>query len=82
MANREMRSSLKRWISAVAWFLRAWTLAGFACVDGMGAVWGGPRVDVWARLFAGLRPCARGGCAAKSQIFWQSFFSDLTGQLN
>ena len=23
MANREMRSSLKRWISAVAWFLRA-----------------------------------------------------------
>ena len=34
----------------------------------------------------GLRPCARGGCAAveirlKSQIFSQSFFSDLTSQL-
>ena len=26
--------------------MRAWTLAGFACVDGMGAVCGGPRVDV------------------------------------
>ena len=26
--------------------VRAWTLAGFACVDGMGAVCGGPRVDV------------------------------------
>ena len=26
--------------------VRAWNLAGFACVDGMGAVCGGPRVDV------------------------------------
>ena len=26
--------------------VRAWTLAGFACVDGMGAVCGGLRVDV------------------------------------
>ena len=49
MANREMRSSLKRWISAVAWFFAcvgAWAWAGFACVDGVGAVCGGPRVDV------------------------------------
>ena len=26
--------------------MRAWTLAGFACVDGVGAVCGWPRVDV------------------------------------
>ena len=44
MANREMRSSLKRWISAVAWFLRA-------CGRGLWLalrVWmgWGPRVDV------------------------------------
>ena len=49
MANSEMRSSLKGWISAVTWFfacVRACALAGFACVNGMGAVCGGPRVDV------------------------------------
>ena len=49
MANSEMRSSLKRWISAVACFfacVRACALAGFACVDGMGAVCGEPHVDV------------------------------------
>ena len=26
--------------------VQAWALAGFACVDGVGAVCGGPRVDV------------------------------------
>ena len=26
--------------------MRVWALAGFACVDGVGAVCGGPRVDV------------------------------------